>query len=486
MNIKFTSEINKDYDLTIIGIYKKNKFSDIANKTDKKLNGIISKSIKNSTFNGEIGDLVHIHSEKLLIVGLGEEKDLTEINLQKIGGKIGIILQKEKVKNSFIFLDNFSDENNFKIIYGLILKTYTFTKYKTENTDDKTNQTIFVYSQNPQKSENDFLKTKAIIDGITTTRNLANEPSNVLTTTEFVKEVKNLSKLGIKIEIIDEKQLKKMGANLILSVAKGSEYPPYIVSMSYTGNKKSKNTIGIIGKGLCFDSGGISIKPSKGMDEMKSDMTGAATVVGIMESLAKRKAKVNVVGVIGLAENMPDGNSYKPGDVIKSLSGKTVEVLNTDAEGRLVLGDCITYTIRNFKPNLIIDFATLTGAIIVALGEEITGLFSNNKELAKKLITSGLKTGEELWQMPMGTKFKNMIKSDIADMNNLGKPERTASSITAAEFLENFVENDTPWAHLDIAGTAWTSFGNDISPKGLTGVGVNLINEFISNYYEEK
>lgn len=475
MNTKFTSDIKKNYDITVLGVYKNNKLSQPTTKFDGERNDIISTSIKNSKFDGDIGKSLFIYSEKLLLIGLGEQKNLDNLALQKIGGKIGSLLKSEKLENAFVMLDNFSDEKLFNLAYGANLKTYEFNKYKSEAKEHKL--TLNFYSENPQKSEGDFLKTQSIIDGVITTRNLANEPSNILTTTEFVKQTKKLSKLGVKIEVIDEAELKKMGANLILAVGSGSSHPPYIVVMKYTGNKKSKNKIALIGKGLCFDSGGISLKPSKGMDEMKSDMTGAATVVGIMESLAKQKAKVNVVGIIGIAENMPDGNSYKPGDIIKSLSGKTVEVLDTDAEGRLVLADCITYTVQKIKPNLMIDFATLTGAIIVALGDETTGLFTNNEKLAKQLTEAGQKTGEEVWQLPMGKKYKKMIESDIADMKNLGTPLRSAGSITAAEFLDNFTDG-TSWAHLDIAGTAWTT-GNDIAPKGMTGVGINLINEFI-------
>ena len=477
MDIKFSSDMNKNYDLIILGVYEKNKLSKLTEKFEKNLNGLISKTLKNSNFTGKIGDMVNIFSEKIMLVGLGNQNNLDDIVLHKIGGIIGSNIVKIKKENAFLMLDNFDDEKNFAIAYGAVLKTYSFDKYKTQD-EKKSDVILTIYSQNPKKSNDEFIKTKAIIDGVITTRNLANEPSNVLTTTALMEEAKKLSKLGVKVDILDEKTLKKIGANLILAVGSGSKNPPYIVTMKYTGNKKSKNTVALIGKGLCFDSGGISIKPSKGMDEMKSDMTGAATVIGIIESLAKKKAGVNVTGVIGIAENMPDGASYKPGDVIKSLSGKTVEVLDTDAEGRLVLADCITYTVQKIKPQFMIDFATLTGAIIVALGDETTGLFSNDEKLVEKIKIASEKSGEDVWQLPMGKKFADMVKSDIADIKNLGEPSRHAGSITAAEFLKFFTEG-TPWAHLDIAGTAWTTKGNDIAPKGMTGVGVALINKLL-------
>ena len=482
MQIKFTEIIKDNYDYTILGVYENNKLSQTTSKFDKDLKGIITKSLKNSSFKGSAGEILIIHSEKIILTGLGNAGELTTPTLNKIGGIIGTTLKREKVSTALLMLDNFEDNKNFEIIYGAKLKTYKFDKYLTKDKENF-NCTLFVHTENPTKSKEDFTKINSIIDGVITTRNLATEPSNILTTTEFTKQIKYLSKLGVSIEIIDEKQLKKMGANLILAVGKGSAYPPYIVIMKYTGNKKSKKTIALVGKGLCFDSGGISIKPSAHMDEMKSDMTGAATVVGIMEMIAKQKAKINLTGIIGLAENMPDGASYKPGDILTSLSGQTVEVLNTDAEGRLVLADCITYANQKVKPTAIIDFATLTGAIMIALGEYKAGLFTNSDNLGAKLLTSGNESGDELWQFPLSKKYNEMLSSPVADMANISHPDRLAGSITAAEFLHNFA-GDTPWAHIDIAGTAWTTSGNDISPKGLTGFGVRLINDFLKNFNE--
>ena len=477
MEIKFTSDINKNYDTKILGVFDGKKLSKLTEKCDKNLNGLILKTVKNSNFTGKVGDVIDIFSENIMLVGLGKQTEFDDKKLHKIGGIISSHLLKIKKENVILMLDNFEDEKNFSVIYGAVLKAYKFDKYKTVDCD-KNNIVFNVYSQNPKKSAEDFKDVKAVIDGIITTRNLANEPSNILNTTTLISEVKKLSKFGMKVEVLDEKNLKKIGANLILAVGSGSKNPPYIAVMKYTGNKKSKNTIALVGKGLCFDSGGVCIKPSKGMDEMKSDMTGAATVVGIMESIAKRKLPVNVVGIIGIAENMPDGASYKPGDVIKSLSGKTVEVLDTDAEGRLVLADCLTYAVKEIKPQFIIDFATLTGAVVVALGDETTGLFSNDKNLVQKIEVASEESCDDVWQLPLGKKFADMIKSDIADVKNLGEPSRHAGSITAAEFLKFFVE-DVPWAHLDIAGTAWTTKGNDIAPKGMTGVGVALLNKLI-------
>ena len=478
MKIEFTEKIKNNYDFTILGVYENNTLSKNTEKFDKELKGLITKSLKNSNFKGKIGDILTIHSEKIKLIGLGPKNKFSQTILNKIGGIIGTNITEEKAKTNLLYLDNLKDEENFEIIFGAKLRTYKFDKYITKK-ENESETFLFIHSENPIKAKENFTEINAIIDGIITTRNLGTEPSNILTTTEFTKQVQKLSKLGITIEIIDEKQLKKLGANLILAVGQGSKYPPYIITMKYTGNKKSKNTIALIGKGLCFDSGGISIKPSANMDEMKSDMTGAATVVGIMEMLAKQKSKINITGVIGLAENMPDGASYKPGDILTSLSGQTVEVLNTDAEGRLVLADCITYTKEKIKPTTIIDFATLTGAIMIALGEYKAGLFTNSDTLAKQLINAGDISGDELWQFPLSKKYNEMLSSPVADMANISHPDRLAGSITAGEFLHNFAKDDTPWAHIDIAGTAWTSSDTDISPKGLTGYGVRLIYEFL-------
>lgn len=477
MKLEFTEKIKNAYDLTILGVYEDKKLSATTSKFNKELNEIISKSIKNSCFTGAINDTLIIFSEKIMLIGLGKQSELNKSNLNKIGGIIGGNLKANKIGKALLYLDNFTDDKNFDIAFGAKLKTYTFDKYFTKN-KDKINTILFIHSSNPKKSTENFIHTHAIIDGIITTRNLSNEPSNVLTTSELVKEAEKLKPLGIKIEIFDEKALKKMGANLLLAVGQGSTQPTYMVVMKYTGNPQSKDTIALIGKGVCFDSGGISLKPQVALNGMKEDMTGAATVIGIIESIAKRKLKTNITGVIGIAENMPDGNAVKIGDIITSLSGQTVEILNTDAEGRLLLADCITYTVRNIKPTLMIDFATLTGSVGVALGEHKAGLFSNSDTLAKQLFNAGEKSGDEIWQLPLSKKYNDQTKSTIADMANLGMPEKSAGSITAAEFLHNFTEG-TNWAHLDIGSTATIKLETDISPKGPTGFGVQLINKFI-------
>lgn len=288
------------------------------------------------------------------------------------------------------------------------------------------------------------------------------------------------------MNILGETEMRKLGMNALLGVGQGSDKESQLVVMRYNGNKGSKSApVAFVGKGVTFDTGGISIKPANGMEEMKWDMGGAGVVIGLMRALAGRKAKINAIGVAGLVENMPDGNAQRPGDVVKSANGQTIEVLNTDAEGRLVLADALWYTQQHSKPQFIIDLATLTGAIIVALGTSRAGLFSNNDKLARQLFDTGKKTGEEVWRLPLADVYDKQINSDIADMQNIGK-DREAGSITAAQFLQRFIENDTPWAHLDIAGVAWSKKDSDIAAKGATAFGVRLLNQLIADYYEGK
>jgi leucyl aminopeptidase len=306
---------------------------------------------------------------------------------------------------------------------------------------------------------------------------LVNEPSNILTPSEFVSRIKNLSSPNLKIKILDQKKLSQLGMEALLAVSHGSRQDPYVAIIEYLPIKDQKPLL-ILGKGVTFDSGGISIKPSGGMDEMKGDMAGAATVVGLMKALDEKKTNLNVIGIVGLVENMTDGNAMRPGDIIRSMSGKTIEILNTDAEGRLVLADLATYSIKNYQPKAIIDLATLTGAILVALGQEMAGLFTNDNNLAEQLIKSGEKTGELLWRMPIGDKYMEMIKSKVADIKNVGG--RYAGAITAAEFIHAFVE-DTPWAHIDIAGTSITSPKTDVNNSWASGFGVRLLCQYVDD-----
>ncbi len=361
------------------------------------------------------------------------------------------------------------------------MKSYEFNKYKTKK--DSKNIKINVVGKKDKTFTKSQLKFKAIEEGTFYTRDLVSEPGNVLHPDEYAKRLKTLKKYGLKVNVYDIKQMKKLGMNALIGVGQGSIRGSYLVTMEWNGLKSNSKPLAFVGKGVCFDTGGYSLKPAKFMEDMTYDMAGSATVVGLMMSLALRKAKVNAVGVVGLVENMVSGNAQRPGDIVKSYSGKTIEILNTDAEGRLVLADALTFTEKKFKPKFIIDLATLTGAIIVSLGSEYAGLFSNNDELSKQLIDSGEKVNEKLWRMPLHENFDKLIDSKNADMQNINYVGG-AGSTTAAQFLQRFILNKTPWAHLDIAGMAFSKYGGALNSGGATGYGVRLLSQLIEENYE--
>jgi leucyl aminopeptidase len=365
------------------------------------------------------------------------------------------------------------------------LRAYRFDRYKTKKKDEDggLRADIAVAVADPAAAKKAFTPRSHVTEGVIIARDLVNEPPNVLYPEEFAKRAAALRKIGVDVEILDVPAMKKLGMGALLGVAQGSARPGRTVIMRYNGGKRGEQPVAFIGKGVCFDTGGISIKPSGSMEDMKGDMGGAACVVGLMHALAARKAKVNVVGAIGLVENMPDGNAQRPGDIVTSMSGQTIEIINTDAEGRLVLADVLWYVATKFKPKLMIDLATLTGAIMVALGTEHAGLFSNNDELADRLIKAGQETGEKVWRMPLGPEYDKLIDSQFADMKNTGS--RHGGSITAAQFLQRFV-NDTPWAHLDIAGTAMGAPKSEINQSWGSGYGVRLLDRLVWDSYEAR
>jgi leucyl aminopeptidase len=375
------------------------------------------------------------------------------------------------------------------LLLGMRLRDYRFDLYKTKKKESEESGATDVYIavDEPSAARREAKLREAVSDGVLTARSLVNEPANILYPEEFAKRAQALEKLGVEITILDEPAMQNLGMGALLGVGQGSVRESRVVIMRWRGtgskgkdNGKSK-PIAFIGKGVCFDTGGISIKGAAGMEDMKGDMAGAACVVGLMQALASRKAKVDAIGAIGLVENMPGAEAQRPGDIVKSMSGQTIEVINTDAEGRLVLADVLWYVQDKYKPKFMIDLATLTGAILVALGQEYAGLFSNNDELCEKLTHVGQETGEKLWRMPLGSAYDKMIDSKFADMKNTGG--RHGGSITAAQFLQRFV-NDTPWAHLDIAGTGMNSLSNDINQSWGSGWGVRLLDRLVAEYYE--
>ena len=422
-------------------------------------------------------------SSKRKIILISFKKNFTYSDVENLGAKCFDLFNKlKKVEytiNSDSLFNNMKDLVGY-FLHGIKLKSYKFEKYKTKK--DKRSILINVVGKNIPNKEN-LNKFKALEEGTFYTRDLVSEPGNVLHPDEYAKRIKSLSKLGLKINIYNDQKLKKLGMNTLLGVGQGSIRGSYLVTIEWNGLKNNSRPLAFVGKGVCFDTGGISLKPAKFMEDMTYDMAGSAVVVGLMKSLALRKAKINVVGVVGLVENMPGGNAQRPGDIVKSYSGKTVEILNTDAEGRLVLADALTYTEKKFKPKFIVDLATLTGAIIVALGSEYAGLFSNDDNLSKQLIDAGENVEEKVWRMPLNKSYDKLIDSKNADMQNINYVGG-AGSTTAAQFLQRFILNKTPWAHLDIAGMAFSKYGGALNSGGATGYGVRLLNKLIEDHYE--
>ncbi len=418
---------------------------------------------------------------KIILISIKKNSSISDI--ENLGAEFYNMFKNLKQKEYFLNSDTISVNSKNYIgyfLHGLKLKSYIFEKYKTK----KNNQKILINVTGKNKPNvKDQIKFKAIEQGTFYTRDLVSEPGNILHPDEYAKRINSLKKFGLKIKIYDEKKLKKLGMNTLLGVGQGSIRGSYLVTMEWNGIKNKSKPLAFVGKGVCFDTGGISLKPAKFMEDMTYDMAGSAVVVGLMKSLALRKAKINAVGVVGLVENMPGGNAQRPGDIVKSYSGKTVEILNTDAEGRLVLADALTYTEKKYKPKFIVDLATLTGAIIVSLGSEYAGLFSNDDKLSQQLIEAGERVEEKVWRMPLNKNYDKLIDSKNADMQNINYVGG-AGSTTAAQFLQRFILNKTPWAHLDIAGMAFSKYGGALNSGGATGYGVRLLNKLIEDHYE--
>lgn len=496
MNINFTATLSFEGTLAV-GIYEGKTLTKSAEDIDLKINGTLKRALKENTFQGKKGEVFSItapqgiKSAAIVMVGLGKKENLGAQQLEEIGGTLmAHLLRTSQIKASFL-LDGISSKNltlpeiATHIGFGALLRSFQFDKYRTQGKNKTTlNDIDFILPSSKEAidAQTFFIPLKSIADGVFYTRTFVSEPPNVLYPTSFSDELKELSKLGIKVEILGEKEMRALGMNTILGVAQGSIREPQLVLLEWRGAGDQK-PLAFVGKGVTFDSGGICLKPSSGMADMKWDMAGAGTVAGLMKTLALRKASINAVGILALVENMPSGSAQRPSDVVKSLSGQTIEILDTDAEGRLILADALWYAQDRYNPHIIIDLATLTGAIIIALGNEYAGLFSNNDDLAHKLYETGLEIDEKLWRMPLHDVYDKDINSDIADMKNIGTP-RVASSITAAQFLARFV-NNVPWAHLDIAGMAWSSKDAALYEKGATAFGVRLLDRFVSKYYEK-
>ncbi|MET4272253.1 MULTISPECIES: leucyl aminopeptidase [unclassified Bradyrhizobium] len=466
--------------------------------TAKALGGateLVKRAAAAAAFKGKSGAALDIlapegvKATRLIVIGAGKATGLKANDLLKFGGVAASKLPVGTAAMTIMAeLPNgaMTSEQAVAIASGLRLRTYKFDRYKTKKKDGEeggSRADVSLGVGDVVAAKKAFASAAAIVDGVIIARDLVNEPPNVLFPEEFARRAGLLRKLGVKIEVLDVKAMDKLGMGALLGVGQGSARPSRTVIMRWDGGKKGEAPVAFVGKGVCFDTGGISIKPAGSMEDMKGDMGGAACVVGLMHALAARKAKVNVVGAIGLVENMPDGNAQRPGDIVTSMSGQTIEIINTDAEGRLVLADVLWYVAKKTKPKFMVDLATLTGAIVVALGTEHAGMFSNNDELAERLLAAGIESGEKVWRLPLGPEYDKLIDSQFADMKNTGG--RHGGSITAAQFLQRFVDG-TPWAHLDIAGTAMGAPKTDINHSWGSGYGVRLLDRLVADHYERK
>ncbi len=425
---------------------------------------------------------------RLVVVGAGKARDLKPEDFVKLGGvAMGKVPAAATI--AVIVADlpggGVKPERAADLALGVRLRAYAFDRYKTkrkEGEESAKEVKVAIAVAGVAAAQKAFASRQAVASGVVMARDLVNEPANVLFPEEFARRAGQLKKVGVAVEVLDVAAMKKLGMNALLGVGQGSEHESRCVIMRWNGGQRGDAPLAFIGKGVCFDTGGISIKPAANMEDMKGDMAGAACVTGLIHVLAARKAKVNAVGAIGLVENMPDGKAQRPGDIVTSMSGQTIEIINTDAEGRLVLADVLHYVNKRFKPKFMVDLATLTGAIIIALGHEYAGLFANDDKLAERLLKAGQATGERLWRMPLGPEYDKQIDSKFADIKNVGG--RPGGSITAAQFLARFVDK-TPWAHLDIAGTGMGSPQSDINKSWGSGFGVRLLDRLVAEYYEK-
>jgi leucyl aminopeptidase len=469
------------------------KFGPASRKALAPTGDLVQRAAAADRFTGKSGKSLEIVAPaglsvaRLVILGVGKAGKLKAQDYVKFGGTaVGKVPSSAGEVAIFAELAGgaLKPDQAADIALGTQLRAYVFDRYKTkrkEGEEPPAKPQVTVAVGNVASTQKAWAPRQAVADGVVMARDLINEPANILYPEEFARRAGALKKLGVAVEVLDVPAMKKLGMHALLGVGQGSAHDSRVVIMRWNGGKKSAEPIAFIGKGVCFDTGGISIKPAANMEDMKGDMAGAACVVGLMHALAARKARVNAVGAIGLVENMPDGKAQRPGDIVKTMNGQTIEIINTDAEGRLVLADVLHYVNTKHKPKFMIDLATLTGAIIVALGQEYAGMFSNDDRLCERLTKAGQATGERVWRMPLGPEYDKMIDSKFADMKNTGG--RWGGSITAAQLLARFVEK-TPWVHLDIAGTALGSPQTDINKSWSSGWGVRLLNQLVEDHYE--
>lgn len=490
MKIEFVAAVDTA-EILAVAVFQDRVLSPAAQALDAKSGGALTKAMTKSRFTGKAGQTLSVaapqgvDADTVLLVGAGAQDKQDDLAVEAFGGNAYAAVKLSGAEVLTIDASHLSAEQAAHVGFAARLAAYRFDKYRTTQKPDKIPSvtTVRVVAQDLRAAEAALEPLTAVADGVIFARDLVSEPANVLYPAEFARRVKALESLGLEVEILGEAEMEKLGMRTLLGVGQGSRRESQLAVIQWKGGEAGAQPIAFVGKGVCFDTGGISIKPADGMEDMKWDMGGAAAVTGTMIALAGRKAKVNAVGVLGLVENMPDGNAQRPGDVVVSMSGQTVEVINTDAEGRLVLADALWYTQERFKPKFMIDLATLTGAMIVALGLDYAGVFSNSDAVADPILAAAKKVGENFWRMPIPEIYEQHIDSKIADVKNTGNG-RAGGSITAALFLQRFT-NGVPWAHLDIAPTAWANKSpNPTVPEGGVGFAVRTLDRMVADTYE--
>ena len=494
MKIAFAQPAMPDSGTIVVGVLDDCTLTPSAETLDGQTGGALTRAMAASRFKGKPNEVLDVLApsdaiDRVVLVGLGKADGLSLKSARDTGGTVAGHLGRSGAKSATFMFDTIDGAPAdagaalANLAFGARLRAYRFDKYRTREKEDQkpSLQDLTLMSSVADAAAAAFDPLDKVADGVVFTRNLVSEPANIIYPETLAQAGQTLESLGVQVEVLGEAQMKDLGMGALLGVGQGSARESQLLIMQWNGGQTGEAPIAFVGKGVTFDTGGISIKPAGGMEDMKWDMGGAGVVIGLMKALAGRKAPVNAVGIAGLVENMPSATAQRPGDIVTSMSGQTIEVINTDAEGRLVLADALWYTQDRFKPKFIIDLATLTGAIIIALGHHNAGLFSNNDELADRLAECGKEVGEAVWRLPVSEDYNKQINSDAADMKNVGG--RDAGSITAAQFLQRFV-NDTPWAHIDIAGVTWSKKDTPSVPKGGTGFGVQLLNELVTRYYE--
>jgi leucyl aminopeptidase len=490
MKIEFVAAVDAA-EILAVPVHEDRVLADSGSKLDEQSGGALTRAMSKGRFVGKAGQTLMVaavsgaKAESILLVGAGSADKIDDLAVEAFGGNAYAAVKLSGAEVLTIDASNLSPEQAARVGFAVRLAAYRFDKYRTTQKPDKipSINTVRVVTSDLRAAEAALEPLTAVADGVIFARDLVSEPANVLYPAEFARRVKALESLGLEVEILGEAEMEKLGMRTLLGVGQGSRRESQLAIMKWNGGEAGGQPLAFVGKGVCFDTGGISIKPAEGMEDMKWDMGGAAAVTGTMIALAGRKAKVNAVGVLGLVENMPDGNAQRPGDVVVSMSGQTVEVINTDAEGRLVLADALWYTQERFKPKFMIDLATLTGAMIVALGLDYAGVFSNSDEVAEPILAASKKVGENFWRMPIPAIYEQHIDSKIADVKNTGNG-RAGGSITAALFLQRFT-NGVPWAHLDIAPTAWANKSpSPTVPEGGVGFAVRTLDRMVADTYE--